>query len=68
MTKKANISFTPLSPYIDQELLYNNSLNVDGSAIEQTGFKYQHPKITTELVVSSIKYFEDLNLFPKVRS
>jgi hypothetical protein len=32
------ITNTPLTPYLDQELLYNNSLSVDGSKIESTGY------------------------------
>lgn len=63
-----NISFTPLSPYIDKELLYYTPLYVDGTAIEKTGFKYEIPEVTKDLLVESIKYYEDLNLFPKVRA
>ena len=41
---------TPLSPYIDQELLYNKHLHIDGSKIEATGFHYEVPHITNDLV------------------
>jgi len=44
MLKEAEISHTPLSPYLDEELLLNNSLSVDGTAIEKTGFKYNTKK------------------------
>lgn len=44
------IANTPLSPYLDQELLYNKHLRVDGSKIERTGFVYQQPCPTLELV------------------
>ena len=37
------ISNTPLSPYLDKELLYNNHLHIDGSKIEKTGFSYTVP-------------------------
>jgi len=64
---KANgIANTPLTPYIDQELLYNNSFSVDGSAVESLGFTYQHPLLTTDLLKEQIKYYVDQNLFPKV--
>eukprot|EP00762_Andalucia_godoyi_P004476 ANDGO_08189.mRNA.1 Uncharacterized protein PB2B2.11 len=66
MCKEKAIANTPLSPFIDKELLYNNPLSVDGSAIESTGFSYEVPKITKDLLVESIKYFEDLKLFPQV--
>jgi hypothetical protein len=38
MCQDAGISNTPLSPYLDKELLYNNATSVDGTAIEATGF------------------------------
>ena len=44
------ISNTPLSPYLDRELLYNNHLRVNGSKIEQTGFSYSIPRPTKELL------------------
>lgn len=36
---------TPLTPFIDKELLYNNHVAVDGTAIQATGFTYNHPKV-----------------------
>jgi hypothetical protein len=65
MLKECAIKFTPLSPYIDVELLYNNGLSVDGSAIEGLGFKYDKPQITKDLLLEEITYFQQLNLFPK---
>jgi len=65
MTKNASINITPLSPYLDQELLYQKHMAVDGSAIEKTGFKYEVPKPTEENLREWVKYFEALNLFPK---
>jgi hypothetical protein len=38
LCKAHGITNTPLTPYLDQELLYNNSLSVDGSKIESTGY------------------------------
>jgi len=66
LCKKANISNTPLTPYLDPELLYNNSLSVDGSAIEETGFKYDHPTLTEAGMRSIIAYYSDQKLFPLV--
>ena len=45
-----NIANTPLSPYLDQELLYHKHLHVDGSKIEASGFSYSQPKLTLELL------------------
>merc|ERR1711977_218537 len=44
LCKDANILMTPLTPYIDQELLYSNALSIDGSAVESLGFSYKVPK------------------------
>jgi len=49
---------------LDQELLYNNSLSVDGSKIEETGFAYDHPTLTEQALREQVKYFVDQGLFP----
>lgn len=57
---------TPLSPYIDKELLYNNNLAVDGTSIaKESDFSYQHPKLTKKLLLAQIQGFEDQGVFPK---
>lgn len=53
LCKEAGIENTPLSPYLDQELLYNNSLMIDGSAIEATGFAYEVPEVRLHLCCAS---------------
>jgi len=65
LCKEAGIVNTPLTPYIDQELFYNNALSVDGSAIEATGFTYDFPKITEEQIRISIQYFVEQNVYPR---
>ncbi|EDR28549.1 dTDP-D-glucose 4,6-dehydratase, putative [Entamoeba dispar SAW760] len=64
LCKEENLIGTPLSPYLDQELLYNNPYCIDGSSIEKKGFVYDYPEVTTELVKEEIKYFSDQKLFP----
>lgn len=66
MTLKAEIKFTPLSPFLDKELLYNNPCFIDGSAIESIGFKYTQPDLTKDLINEEIQYFVDQKIFPKV--
>lgn len=66
LCKEQGITSTPLSPYIDQELLSNNSLSINGSAIEKTGFKYSHPKLTKEDFLTIMEYFQAQGLFPKL--
>lgn len=44
------IENTPLSPYIDKELLYNKHLSVNGTKIESTGFRYEVPEVNMKLL------------------
>eukprot|EP00005_Dracoamoeba_jomungandri_P004171 CAMPEP_0174257374 /NCGR_PEP_ID=MMETSP0439-20130205/6519_1 /TAXON_ID=0 /ORGANISM="Stereomyxa ramosa, Strain Chinc5" /LENGTH=326 /DNA_ID=CAMNT_0015340439 /DNA_START=206 /DNA_END=1186 /DNA_ORIENTATION=+ len=64
LCKEANILSTPITPYLDKELLYNHQLAVDGTKIEDTGFTYDYPVMTEELLREQIQYFVDQNLFP----
>ena len=48
-----------------QELLYNNSLAVDGSAIEATGFAYKHPAPTAALLKDMVLEEIKLGNFPE---
>jgi len=65
LCKASNILNTPLTPYLDEELLYNNSLSIDGSAITKLGFTYRYPKVTEESLREVISYFVELDIFPK---
>lgn len=65
LCKEHKIASTPLSPYIDPELISNNHLSVDGSAIEKTGFKYDHEKMSKEDYLEIMNYYVDQGLFPK---
>jgi hypothetical protein len=62
--KSDGILNTPLTPYIDTELLMNHALSVDGSAIEATGFAYDVPELTEALLREQIGYFVAQQLFP----
>jgi nucleoside-diphosphate-sugar epimerase len=64
LCKNENINNTPLTPYLDLELLHNNNLAVDGTKIEKTGFKYDYPEITEKLLREQVDYFVKQNLFP----
>jgi len=65
LCKENKISTTPLTPYLDEELLYDNPLSVDGNAItKETGFTYQHPKVTADLVKESLQYHIKNGAFP----
>jgi len=57
---------TPISPYIDKELLYNNSLFIDGSAITKaSSFKYKE-KCSQELVKEQVQAAIKQGIFPGV--
>jgi len=65
LCKAKGITNTPLTPYLDEELLYNNSYALDGSKITKTGFTYKTPQVTVDQLRESINYFIDLGFFPK---
>lgn len=65
LCKEKGIANTPLSPYLDEEILYHNPLSIDGTKITKTGFEYKYPKMTTEELREVIKHFEELDYFPK---
>jgi len=57
---------TPVSPFIDQELLRDNHLSVDGSKIARdTSFKYQK-QATLELLKEQLQAFIAQGVFPPV--
>ena len=58
------VTNTPLSPYIDQELLYNKHLHVDGRRIEGTGFTYEVPQVSRELLWEVVDDYVTCTLFP----
>lgn len=61
---RSKIESTPLSPYLAPELLYDHDLYVNGSEIEKTGFKYEVPNITQELVQEAVDYWLAMSVFP----
>jgi len=65
LCKAGNIVNTPLTPYLDEELLYNDAYSINGEKIKGTGFNYQYPNVTEELIRETIQYFVDLNFFPR---
>jgi len=65
LCKAKGIVNTPLTPYLDEELLYNNAMSIDGSKITKIGFSYKHPKMTEGHLREVVTYFADLGFFPK---
>jgi len=65
LCKSKGITNTPLTPYLDEELLYNNAYSVDGTKITKTGFSYKFSELTDASVKETIDYFIQLGYFPK---
>jgi nucleoside-diphosphate-sugar epimerase len=63
--KKYEIHDTPLTPYLDEELVKENSISVDGSAIEKIGFVYDYPHPTPELLKEVLLDYVAKGFFPK---
>jgi len=63
--KENSLAYSRLTPYLDEELLYNNDLCVDGSAIEKIGFSYKHPNLTEESLRKVIEEYVIAGWFPK---
>ncbi|KAF9407821.1 hypothetical protein BGZ94_002553, partial [Podila epigama] len=65
LLKANNIKNSPLTPYLDKELLSNNAISLDGTKIcSSTGFTYDHPKMTTASLQEIIADFEALKIWP----
>jgi len=66
LLKEQGIVDSPLTPYLDEELLYNNSTSIDGQKIvKDLGFVYDHPQVTIDLLYQVIQDFEQKKFFPK---
>jgi len=63
--KKYGILDTPLTPYLDEELVKDNSTCIDGSAIEKLGFHYEYPAPTGELLKGVLLDYVSKGFFPK---
>jgi len=64
LCQEFKIQNTPLSPYIDKELLYNNSLCLDGGKIiKESSFK-EYISISQDQIRAQIDFFIKQNLFP----
>jgi len=65
MMKKHGIADTPLTPYLDEELIKDNDTWIDGKAIEGLGFKYDNPEINSALLKEVLQDYAAKKFFPK---
>lgn len=63
--EKHGIKNTPLTPYLDYELLHNKHYGADGTAIEKAGFTYLHPQMSADVLREQVDDFIALGLFPR---
>lgn len=66
ITTESNITRTPLSPFLEPELLLKTPLSIDGSKITKLGFQYEVPAPTKENLLQSLQYWQEINAFPKI--
>ncbi|KAH8177673.1 NAD dependent epimerase/dehydratase family protein [Sarocladium implicatum] len=55
----------PLSPFMEKELLKDTDLSMDGSRLESvTGFEYEKPQMTKQLLEEVIESYKGMNWWP----
>ena len=64
LCKSKGITNTPLTPYLDEELLYKNAMALDGSKFKATGYTLKRPKMDLGLIKASLDYHVKNNSFP----
>ena len=64
MKNASGIAFSPLTPMLEKELLYENHISIDGSKLAGLGWKPSCPHVTKELLLDSILYWSKMKLFP----
>lgn len=60
------IDRSPISPFLEGELLLKTPLAIDGSKITSLGFKYDYPAPTEQLLRESLQYWIDQKVMPPV--
>ncbi|KAF9583532.1 hypothetical protein BGW38_009245 [Lunasporangiospora selenospora] len=66
LLKMNQIKNSPLTPFLDKELLCKNALSLDGTKITvSTGFTYEHPQLTEDSLREIITDFQEMNIWPR---
>lgn len=61
-----HIENTPLTPYMDEELLYHKHLNLDNSKLKSTGYQLRVPNLNREKIEEIISDFTMQGIYPRV--
>mmetsp|Transcript_49847 Transcript_49847/g.128253 ORF Transcript_49847/g.128253 Transcript_49847/m.128253 type:complete len:365 (-) Transcript_49847:279-1373(-) len=64
MCKEAGIQQV-LTPYINEELLYEHHMSVSSAKLEAAGFQFSHPNVTADLIKQVINEYVEEGIFPK---
>jgi nucleoside-diphosphate-sugar epimerase len=65
LCKQGGVQNTPLTPYLDKELLKDNALSTDGSKIEtEFSFTYAVPQVTEALLREVVRDFVACGIWP----
>ncbi len=62
---KDDIMNTPLSPFLDHELLLHKHLNLSNEKMKSFGYQLRVPKLTKQSLEEIINDFIEMNLFPR---
>lgn len=57
---------SPISPFVEEENLSGSHICIDGSRVTQTGFSYQYPHITLELINESLLVLIESGVLPNI--
>lgn len=60
-----SIENTPLSPYVVPEHLLNRHIKLDSTKLKNTGFSYEHSRVTEKLFREIIDDYISMKMFPK---
>lgn len=52
-----DITNSPLTPYMDEELLYHKHLHLDNAKLKASGYQFLHPTVTQALIQEVCLYF-----------
>lgn len=66
MKTASGITFTPLTPMLEKELLYENHVSIDASKLVALGWTASCPQVTKDLLLDSILYWSKMRLFPSI--
>lgn len=64
LCRREQIGHTPLSPWLDKELLYCHHVSVDTSKLTATGFQCSCAQLSVDLLRDSMNYWVKLGKFP----